>query len=165
MKLKIISVIICLALICNIAGCININIPGGAPAAPPPENARAEKVVKDFISAYNKADVDVMLTYIDPAMAKGIRAAFELVGGFLGDLIGLKIDIKYLLDAMPLFAALAGPSGYAKMTIKSISSDVVDETANVYVELEVNTDGNIEKTSSIFEMEMIDGDWYIINFK
>lgn len=166
MKIKMCAVILCLLLICGTTGCITINMPAGSASAAPDENSRVESTVKDFIKAYNKSDVDAMLNYIDPAIAKSIRATIQLAGGFLGDLIGIKIDVKYLIDALPLFSALVGDADtLPQLKIINISSDIDEDIGNVYVEMEIKTEGNNEKNSSTFEMEMTDGNWYIINFK
>ena len=148
---------------CNTMGCITFNAPNSKPVVT--ENGKVEKVVKNFITAYNKSDIDAMLNYIDPSEAKGIRAAIDLAGGLLGEIIGYKINMKDVLNFIPLFATLAGDSNYSQMTIKEMTSDVDGDTANVYVEIEYNSNGNTQKATSAFGLENIYDDWYIINFK
>ena len=168
MKLKFrnLTVIVCFVLIYFTIfpmGCTNVNTSGAdnsaTTTAQPLENSRVEKVVKDFIKAYNKADVDVMLNLIDPAMAKGIRAVIDLIGIFM------KIDMKYVLDCLPLFSALAGNSeNYSQMTITDIKSDIDENYAYVYVELEVTSSGTTDKAANTFYLEKIDDNWYIMDF-
>ena len=148
-------------IVLSISGCSFLGFGGSKETR---ENAAAdtpEGTVRVFIESYNELDTNAMLDCIDPAVARPVRAAVNIAGG----LLGVKIELKDILDLLPLFASFTEKSvEIPKINISHVEkTEETDDSAKVAFELDFGTNESNETMSGVFEMKKDDGLWYIKN--
>ncbi len=106
-KMVCISVCICLLLI-TFTGCS--------------EQSTPEKTMQQFQKAYNNLDWDGMLECLDPSVAKGMKAATQLMGDALG------FDVDTMMQMMPMMKTLLpeetlGQAAKIELKVESITTN------------------------------------------
>lgn len=115
-----------------------------------------EKTVERFIKSYNKMDADGVLDCIEPTTAQSVRAMFKL----LGDGIGL--DMQSVLELMPSLMLAADDyyeEGMPRLKIERMEAVVEGDFAEIETTLSYGDE--VEQEVHVFELEKIDGEWYI----
>lgn len=116
------------------------------------EQSTPEKTMQQFQKAYNSMDWDGMLECLDPSVAKGMKAATQLMGDALG------FDLDALMQMMPMMNTLLpeetlGQAAKIELKVESIKTnqDVAYATVS-------------EKSTglkTVFILKKTDNVWYI----
>jgi len=102
-----------------------------------------EKTVAGFLDAYNDADYDGMIDYLEPSEAQAVRALLKLSGDASG------VDIASLVKLGPLV------KNENMLDYEIVDTQMDDEYAKVKVQF-----SDLDEVK--FKLKLIDNTWYLL---
>ena len=124
-----------------------------------------EKTIQNFVTAYNKLDMNAMLDCLEPTQAEAVRSLVNIAGS-----LTIGVSGQDLLNIMPLFSGMStyDATGNLVSATPELEIDVKDtkisgNAATCTVDMRVTIAGETQQQETTISLEKQDGVWYIVN--
>ena len=126
---------------------------------------KPEDRVQSFAEAYNRQDVNEIISMLDTPEVNQLKSTLKLTGAISNAIVGIDV-VSLLLDFLPLSEDLLGYTG-SRMYIETLSSesDLLRTEATVHTKVITEFENNREEENLVFHLKKKDRIWYITDIQ